>query len=98
MVTRRVSFEVALAWFSSANGNPTRKRGTNQHQFFLAYASGFQIAHNQKAPARESVLGGNSLVLRQDLELGLADSALAAVEQPITVASGKTADVANPYL
>ena len=39
-----------------------------------------------------------TLVLRQDLILGLAVSALAAVERPITVASAKTADVANPYL
>ena len=33
----------------------------------------------------------------QDFVLGLAVSALAAVEQPITVASAKTADVANPF-
>ena len=38
------------------------------------------------------------LVLRQDLILGLAASALAAVEQPYNRGCAKTADVANPYL
>ena len=39
-----------------------------------------------------------SLVLWSSAVFGLAVSALAAVEQPITVASAKTADVAKPIL
>ena len=41
---------------------------------------------------------GRDVLHRQSkFNLGLAVSALAAVEQPITVASAKTADVADPY-
>jgi hypothetical protein len=51
IITRRVSFEVALSAEAFENRNPTRQRGTKQVQIFLADASGYEKTRNFKTDA-----------------------------------------------